>query len=92
MEIEEIVNDETEDEAIETEEENTDEETEEETEDVPAGLTNDEFDILHTEPEEIAKPPPPEEPEVVEPTTEEPAAGTDLIAIIDAILGVNTDE
>ena len=88
MENEETIYDEQEVDEAETEDESADEETG----DVPAGLTNNEFDILHTEPEEIAKPPPPEETEVVDPTTEEPAAGTDLMAIIDAILGVNTDE
>lgn len=53
------------------------------------GLTNEEFAILHTEPEETAQPPPPQEAQTA--TLEENTSGTDLLALLDAILGVNTD-
>ena len=40
----------------------------------PVGMTSVDFIILHTEPEENSRPPPPEEMEPVEPTLESPDA------------------
>jgi hypothetical protein len=54
------------------------------------GLTNEEFETLHTEPEETAQPPPSQEFQTA--TPEENTADTDLQVLIDTILGVNTDD
>jgi hypothetical protein len=61
-----------------------------ENDDLPIGLTNEEFAVLHTEPEETAEPPPIQETQTA--TPEENTAGADLLALLDAILGVNTDD
>ncbi len=54
-------------------------------------LTNEEFEQLHTEPEENTKAVPIEEMPPENAETESTAFGTELFALLDAILGVDAD-
>jgi|GEM_PF-3889604 len=58
----------------------------------PTGMASEPFEILHAVPEKTAKPPPPVEMPVVSPGCKTAVVfDTDLLELIDTILGVNTD-